>query len=112
MKKTVGTLAAVQRQFKTLNFGNLQETTVRTMSDMTASHEEMGDIRAMLGQPMDLPNSDPEADMRDLEALLMLETPAVEVAESAPAPQTVESRARPAVKLPSAEEYILALAST
>lgn len=111
MKKTVSTLTDMQRRFRSLNLGTLQEASVRTMSDMTASHEELGDIRAILGQPVDQHISDPEADMRELEAMLLTDA-AVVVAEPAP-PHQVDARPRiaGAVKLPSTEDYILALAS-
>ena len=109
MKKTVGTLAAVQRQFKVLQLGNLSDATERTMSDMMASNEELGDIRSIIGQNMEPTSADPDADIRELEELLLIETKSPMV--MAPAPQIVESGPRTAVKLPSADEYMTALAS-
>ena len=112
MKTTVGALAAVQRQLRSLRLGGLNVTTERTVADMEATNEELGNIRAILGAPMEQQTTDPDADMRELEALIMLEDPVV--VDTAPGQQHIEP-ARPirdtGVKLPSVEAYALALAT-
>ena len=114
-QSTVGALTAVQRQFKSLRMGALMEAAEGTMADMGATNEELGDVRNLLSAPAvgNAEPVDPEADMRDLEALLAIETAPPPPPMLAPPPTAVMGGAkiRHSVNLPTAEAYAAALHS-
>jgi len=105
MKKTVRTLVAVRRQFKVLELGGLADSAESTISDLTASNEEVSDIRNLvLGGMQTTVASDPDADMAELEELLLAETPSSNAVEEPPQKQEICG-----VRLPSSEAYSAAM---
>ena len=112
-QSTVGALAAVQRQFKSLRMGSLMEEAEGTMAEMGAANEELGDIRTMLGAPQVGSDSAVDAE-EELAALLAERTeppPSIITPPPAAVPFKAAASKQGGVRLPTAEAYAAALHS-
>lgn len=110
-QSTVGALAAVQRQFKSLRMGTLMDEAEGTMAEMGAATEELGDIRTMLGAPM-VGSADSQIDAEEELAALLAERTESLPPILAPPPAAVSfTSATPKYgsKLPTVEAYAAAL---
>lgn len=109
-KHALGAFSELKRQFKSLRMGALVENAENTMADLGTVTEELGDIRTILGAPPTPAGvTDPEEDMRELEALLDMEVPLASAVLVAP--PAVDMPPKQTLRLPSVDAYAAALAA-